>query len=86
MMLYHREKVHKALASEGFLDIGSFMALKEQEQEERKQERECKCKSHWEVSDTPVIANQMTSGGLVVNEGGEYEDEIIILPGPADCA
>src|SRR6266702_4069133 len=31
MTLYHCEKVCKALASEGFLDIGSFMALKEQE-------------------------------------------------------
>ncbi|KAH8989994.1 hypothetical protein EDB92DRAFT_1816970 [Lactarius akahatsu] len=47
MTLYRCEKACKLLASEGFLDIRSFMELKAREQEERKS----------------TTANQMMSGG-----------------------
>ncbi|KAH9017519.1 hypothetical protein EDB84DRAFT_1442767 [Lactarius hengduanensis] len=72
--LFHREKARKVLASEGFLDIRSFMVLKEKEREERKRS-----------SDTPAITDRMTSGGSVVNEEDEGDDsDIVVLPGPAD--
>ncbi|KAH9014045.1 hypothetical protein EDB85DRAFT_2157659 [Lactarius pseudohatsudake] len=73
---FRREKARKVLASEGFLDIRSFMVLKEKEREERKRS-----------SDTPVITDRMTSGGSVVNEEDEGDDsDIVVLPGPADRA
>ncbi|KAH8987499.1 hypothetical protein EDB86DRAFT_3082231 [Lactarius hatsudake] len=76
MTLYCREKARKVLASEGFLDIKSFMVLKEKEQEERRR-----------LSDTPAIANRMTSGGSMVSEEDEGDDnDIVVLPGPVDCA
>ncbi|KAI9444313.1 hypothetical protein H4582DRAFT_2071878 [Lactarius indigo] len=73
-MLYHCEMARKGLASQGFLDIRSFMALKEKEREE-----------HEGSSDVPVIADQMTPGGPMINEEDEGDnDEIVILPGPVD--
>ncbi|KAH9012941.1 hypothetical protein EDB85DRAFT_1900022 [Lactarius pseudohatsudake] len=93
--LFRREKARKVLASEGFLDIRSFMVLKEKEREERKREHECeqgmrKSLTHWVEpgsSDTPAITDRMTSGGSVVNEEDEGDDsDIVILPGPADRA
>jgi hypothetical protein len=36
--LYRREKARKALASQGFLDIGSFLALKKEERDRRGRE------------------------------------------------
>ncbi|KAH8990069.1 hypothetical protein EDB92DRAFT_1816923 [Lactarius akahatsu] len=73
MTLYCHKKARKLLASEGFLDIRSFMELKEREQEER----EC-------LSNTAATADQTMSGGPM--EENEDDNEIFVLPGPVDCA
>ncbi|KAH9020180.1 hypothetical protein EDB85DRAFT_2153227 [Lactarius pseudohatsudake] len=73
MTLYHREKARKVLASEGFLDIRSFMELKEREREERER-----------LSNTSATADRTMSGGPM--EENEDNNEIVVLPGPVDCA
>jgi hypothetical protein len=94
MTRYHREKTRKSLASKGFLDIRSFLELKQQEREERDEQEEHKHKHKHKhgsggegpnLSRAPVITDCMTPGGRVVNEVGEdseEEEEIILLPGP----
>ena len=43
MTLYCHEKTQKALALKGFLDIRSFLALKQKDQCEQEHEHECEC-------------------------------------------
>jgi hypothetical protein len=90
MTRYRREKTRKSLASKGFLDIRSFLELKQQEREERDEreehehEHKHKHKHKHErgsggegpnSSRAPVITDCMTPGGRVVNEVGEDSEE-----------
>ncbi|KAF8271279.1 hypothetical protein EI94DRAFT_1698238 [Lactarius quietus] len=82
--LYRREKARKALASQGFLDIRSFLALKKEERESGGQERGYDSERELEgvdtrgaqsgrsdLSPTPAMADRMSSGGSLVNESGD---------------
>ncbi|KAH9012018.1 hypothetical protein EDB85DRAFT_1900623 [Lactarius pseudohatsudake] len=73
MTLYRHKKARKVLASEGFLDIRSFMELKEREREERERS-----------SNTSTTADWTMSGGPM--EENEDDNEIIVLLGPVDHA
>ena len=90
---YRRGKAREALAAKGFLDIRSFLELKQREQYEREKtehEREREHQSCGEgpsLSRLPASADQTISGGHGVNEGGGgVEDDIVLLPGLPDRA
>ena len=88
---YHRGKARQALAAKGFLDIRSFLELKQCEQYEWQKKMEHKHKGeHGEGSSSsqlPASTDWMLSGGHSVSKQGEQdEDDIILLPGPLNCA
>jgi hypothetical protein len=87
---YRREKAWKALASKGFLNIGSFLELKQKERHEWERsecKRECGCRSpsHSGWSNpckAPTIADKTIPEGHIVDEGGL--DEVSLIPGPVN--
>ena len=89
--LYRREKARKSLASKGYLDLGSFLALKGKERREleaNEREREDECggvegggEGASDSSKTPAMADRTITGGHKFSEGGEdNEDNIVLIP------
>jgi hypothetical protein len=86
--LYRCEKARKALASQGFLDIGSFLALKKEERDRRGRERGGEGKLEDDVhtrgapsgrsesSPTHAMADLMSTGGSLVNESEGDDDHL----------
>ena len=92
-MLYHREKAHKSLTSKGFLDLGSFLALKGKECHEL-EANECECQDEhrgvegggegaFNLSKMPVMADWTITEGHEFGKGGEDdEDDVVLIPSP----